>query len=169
MHKGVMGLYEYADIMISAAERLKEAGYKISIFSPVPLGHELEHSKVGDRPNYVKWFALYGVLSGIIFGFILTWGTAALYVLPRGGRPIFSFTPTLLLSYELGILGGVMMTVLGFLIFARLPYYGKRPYDEAVNVDSFGLYVHDLKTNEFHIVEKMLTESGAYEVKTLEG
>jgi len=97
--RAVLGLFTYVDALLEAAGRLKDSGYGVTIFSPIPLGHEIEHT-LGGRKNHIRYFAFFGAVIGFIFGVLLTLGTAAMYVLPRGGKPIFSITPTLLISYE---------------------------------------------------------------------
>lgn len=167
MNKAVMGLFTYVDVLLEAAKRLKDSGYTISIFSPIPLGHEIE-PVLGERPNYIRYFTFIGGCFGFIFGLALTLGTAAMYILPRGGRPIFPATPTLLITYESTILIGVFFTLLGFAVIARLPDYRKKIYDPEVAVDSFGLLVDDIREDKFDEVEKILQEFGADEVKRIE-
>lgn len=167
MDKTVLGLFTYVDVMLCAAERLKGAGYGVTVFSPIPIGHEIEHS-LGEKKNFIKYFAFIGSVIGFCFGVLLTFGTAVLYILPRGGRPIFFFTPTLLISYETAILVGVNLTLMSFFVFARLPSFEKKPYDPAVNVDSFGLLVEDIRDDKYEEVQGILKEFGADEVKLLE-
>jgi len=154
--------------MMEAADRLKKTGYGVTLFSPVPLGHEPEYHNIAQRHNYVRYFTLFGGVTGFFGGIILTLGTAALYILPRGGKPIFAATPTLLLSYETSILAGVLMTLLGFCIIARLPNLGKgRLYDPIASVDGFGLLVEGIREDMYDEVEEILRDFGAYEVKQL--
>ena len=164
----LLGIYDHADTMMEAADRLKKTGYDVTLFSPVPLGHEPEYHDIAQRHNYIRYFTLFGGVTGFIFGVLLTLGTAAMYVLPRGGKPIFSATPTLLLSYEMSILIGVIMTLLGFFIVARLPNLGRgRLYDPVVNVDGFGLLVDGIREDMYDEVEKVLRAFGAKDVKEL--
>src|SRR3989304_6578489 len=142
MNKAVFGLFQYVDSLLDAAERLKRAGCKVTVFSPIPIGHEIEE-RLGKKKDYVKFFPLAGSVFGFFFGIALAFGTAALYVLPRGGRAIFPITPTLIISYETTILIGVVFTYVGFLLMSRLPSYKKRTYLPEVSVDSFGLLVED--------------------------
>ena len=163
----VLGLFAYVDRMLEAAKRLKSAGYGITMISSVPLVHEIEH-EFGEQKSFLKFFTLYGALSGVCFGTVFVLGTAALYVLPRGGRPIFSITPTLLISYETTILLGVIFTLLGFLLLARIPTFRKGVDPPEVAVDSFGLIVDDVLEDRFEEVEKILKEYGAKEVRKVE-
>lgn len=167
MEKGILGLFTYVDTLLEAAEKLKGSGYSITIFSPIPLGHEIDHA-LGERKNYIKYLAFIGAVVGFILGIVLTLGTAALYVLPRGGRAIFPVTPTLLLSYETAILLGVQFTLMGFLVFAKLPSFKEKFYDPEVAIDSFGLLVDGVREDKFGDIEKVMREYGANEVKRIE-
>ncbi len=153
--------------MVEAAVMLKDTGYTVTVFSPIPLGAELDPIIV--RKNYIKYFSLIGGIIGLLFGIILTLGTAAMYVLPRGGLPLWPATPTLLLTYESTILVGVIFTLMGFFVIARLPYYGKkRFYTPKVALDSFGLLVEDIQEDKIEEVEKLLHDYGANEVNRVE-
>lgn len=167
MEKAILGLFAYVDTMLEAAKKLKDAGHSITIFSPIPLGHEIEHA-LGERKNYIKYLAFIGAVIGYIFGIVLALGTAVLYVLPRGGRAIFPATPTLLISYETAILFGVFFTLGGFFVFAKLPSFREKFYDHEVAIDSFGLLVEGVKEERFGDIEKVMKEYGANEVKRIE-
>ncbi|MFQ5736754.1 MAG: DUF3341 domain-containing protein [Thermodesulfobacteriota bacterium] len=166
MEKAVLGLFTYVDELIDAAKRLRGSGFEITIFSPIPINHELEH-EFGEKPNYTKYLAFLGALGGFIFGLILTLGTAAMYVLPRGGRSIWPATPTLLMSYETTILLGVVFSLIGFGLFARLPDFRKKIYDTEITEDAFCILIEDPQGRQQE-AEQLLKEYGANEVKTLD-
>lgn len=166
----VLGLFEYADRLLSASSRLRATGRNVTIISPVPLVHEIEHVE-GEKKSPLRFFTLFGGISGFLFGTTLALGTSALYVLPRGGRPIFSITPTLLISYETTILLGVIMTLVGFFVIAGLPYFKGLPHyrgdiqcPEAA-IDAFGLIIDDVPEDAFKEIEWILKECGAFNVE----
>ncbi|MBI5562458.1 MAG: DUF3341 domain-containing protein [Deltaproteobacteria bacterium] len=159
----VMGLFEYVDAMLEAADRVKKLGYEVTILSSVPLNHEIEHA-LGERKNHVKWFTGFGAVNGFFFGTVFAFGTAMLYVLPRSGRPILTITPTLLISYETTILFGVLWTLLGFFVLCRLPSFRKRPFHPNIAEDQFGLLVEEIGRNKSDEIEKIMKEHGACEV-----
>jgi len=167
LKNAVLGHFTFVDDMVEAAETLRNSDCGVTVFSPIPLHHET-NPVLGEKPNHIKYITLLGAIGGIVFGILLTLGTAALYTLPRGGRPIWSITPTLLITYELTILIGVVFTLLAFFFFAKLPAIKKRFYDEKVAVDSFGLLVHDVHMDRLDEVEAVLKEYGANEVKRVE-
>lgn len=168
MDRAVLGLFEYADDLLDAAKRLKDSGYDVTILSPVPLVHEMAHKKMSPGKNYLRYFTFFGSAYGLCFGVGLTLITAAMYVLPRGGRPIWFMTPTLLISYETTILLGVLSTFVGFLVLAGLPSYKKKLNDVQVSVDAFGLVIDGNLRGKYDEVERILREYGANEVKRIE-
>ncbi len=168
MNKGVLGLFKYVDKLLAAAERLKRAGHGVTIFSSVPLDHEIEH-EFGERKSYLKYFSFFGACAGFMGAIVVALGTSALYPLPRGGRAIFAITPTLLLAYVLTILVGVGMTFLGFLYLSGLPDFFKKRVDEPeIAVDAFGLLVGGIEEDGFDEIERVLKECGAHDVKKVE-
>src|SRR4030065_2779025 len=102
MEKAVLGLFTYVDALIDASKKLRGSGFEITIFSPIPINRELEH-EFGEKPNYTKYLTFLGAIGGFVFGLVLTLGTAAMYVLPRGGRAIWPGTPTQLMAYVTAI------------------------------------------------------------------
>jgi molybdopterin-containing oxidoreductase family membrane subunit len=165
----VIGLFDYADTLIHASQRMKGEGFKVEIISPVPLVHEIEHVE-GEKKSPLRYFTLCGGIFGFFFGTCLTLVTSALYVLPRGGRPIFSITPTLIISYETTILLGVIATLFSFFALAGLPYFEGMPHYRGVSecpeaaIDSFGLVIEDAGESYAH-VERILKECGASKVR----
>lgn len=164
-----LGHFEYVDGLVAAVETLQSSGYHITVFSPVPLVHELEHMPGGEKKTSpLKYFTFFGGAFGFLFGIQLVFATSALYVLPRGGRAIWSLPPALLIAYETTILLGVLCTLLGFIWLKQLPSSEKKAHRPEFGVDSFGLLVEGVGEDRFNEVEKILKEYGATEVKKLE-
>jgi len=169
MQNSLFGKFIYLDELLDAAHKLNLAGFSFKTFSPIPILHELE--EVFGPPAHkrlLRYFTLFGGVTGLIMGFIIVLGTAALYVLPRGGRPIFSITPTLLISYETTILFGVGMTLLGFVFLAGLPAFKLRIDEPEIGSDTFGLLIEGIREDKFEYVRSILLEHGASEVKKFE-
>lgn len=167
MDNSILGIFQYVDDLLVAAEKCKKAGYGITIISPVPLVHEIEHA-FGESKSPLKYFTGLGAITGLLFGTVFAFITSILYVLPRAGRPIFAIPPTILISYETTILFGVLFTLMGFVVLALAPSFKDNEYDVALAVDSFGLRVDGVGDDKFSELEKVLKENGSRDVKRLE-
>lgn len=163
----VLAVFDHVDTLIEAAHRCKASGWGFQIISPIPLGHEIEH-EFGPRKNWLRWFTGFGAINGFIFGWVVAFGLSALYILPRGGKPILAATPTLLVAYETTILFGVLWTLFGFFVLCRMPVISKKPFHPRIAVDGFGLLVEGVREDNIPLVEKILKEHGAGEIERIE-
>ncbi|MCR4287541.1 MAG: DUF3341 domain-containing protein [Deltaproteobacteria bacterium] len=164
----ILGLYSHVENLLDASKKAKRSGYSTEIFSPIPLVHEIEHVE-GEKTDYVRFFTLLGGICGLSFGILFPITVAVIYIIPRGGNPIVSIPPTLLIGYEATILIGVIMTIIGFVLVSKMPSFRGRKVDEPqVSVDAFGLLIKDVEPAEYDDVERFLMETGASEVKRVE-
>ncbi len=159
-----LGLFHAPDSALAAAGTLKGAGFPTpELMSPVPI--EGVEEVLGEKKSVIKRFTFFGGLIGAITGFVLAAGTAVLYVHPTGGRPIITFPPFLIITYELLIFFGIVFTVLGFFISARLPAIRDRVYVPETAVDKFAVTVACDDDEDFKRAEAILREAGAEEVR----
>ena len=115
-------------------------------FDDLTLKSPIEHHEVeevlGQRPAKVQWFTLGGALMGGLLGFSLISGAQAnFYAQLKGGKPIVPLPPNFVLTYEMFILGGVFISILGFLICAGLPAKRSPLYSAKVSEDQIGILV----------------------------
>ncbi len=159
-----LGLFHEPDSALAAAGTLKGAGFPTpELMSPVPI--EGVEEVLGEKKSVIKRFTFFGGLIGAMTGFVLAAGTAVLYVHPTGGRPIITFPPFLIITYELLIFFGIVFTVLGFFISARLPAIRDRVYVPETAVDKFAVTVACDDDEHFKRAEAILREAGAEEVR----
>lgn len=162
--EAILGYFIYEDRLLTAADRLKGAGFtEITIFSPIPVEYEIKYL-FGKKEDPIKLFTFFGGIIGLLFGLLLVIGTSLLYVLPIDGRPIIVITPTIVISYETLILFGVISTLLGFFLNTRLPAYKAKAHDVKFDIDRFGLLVK-ADYGRVSYAEEIIRESGADEVK----
>lgn len=158
-----LALFPDSEHLLDAAARLKARGLEdFTLISPIPL-EEFE-DKIGEQRSPVKYFSFFGGLLGAICGFSLAAGTAMVYPIPVGGRPIVAFPPFLLITYEVTILVGVIMTVIGFFYACRFPKLEELAYAPEANVDQFALVLADADDE----TEQLLREAGAAEIRSVE-
>jgi len=164
----LIGLFHDPDSALAAAGKLKGAGFETpEIQSPIPI-HGVEEV-LGKKKSVIKRFTLIGAITGGTTGFLLASITAVLFPHPTGGRPIITFPPYLIITYELTILFGILATVLGFLISARLPAIKERLYVPESAVDKFVVTVACNSDENASRAGEILRESGADEVRETSG
>jgi hypothetical protein len=107
-----------------------------------PIEHPEVEEFLGNKPVHVQWFTLGGALTGGLLAFFLISGSQAnFFSQVKGGKPIVPFPPDFVLTYEMFILGGVYISVLGFLICAGLPARRSPLYSVKVSEDQIGILV----------------------------
>jgi hypothetical protein len=101
----------------------------IEIFTPYPV-HEAEHI-LNFKTSPLRFFTLFGALSGLLFGFWLTIWTSLDWPLIRGGKPIVSIPAFIILAFEVTILFGGIVSFVGFLLLSKFPDFKRinRPED----------------------------------------
>lgn len=161
-----VGLFHDSRSVLTAAQKLRRAGFAtVELMSPVPV--EGIEAVLGEQKSAIKRFTFFGGLFGACFGFLLAAGTAVLYLHPTGGRPIITLPPFFIIAYEMTILFGILATVIGFLISARLPAISDRVYAPEAAVDRFVVTVACHSPEDFDRVEAILRESGAEETRAI--
>lgn len=107
-----------------------------------PIEHPEVEEFIGPKPVKVQWFTLFGALLVGSLGFLWVASTQAnFFSQMKGGKPIVPIPADMVLTYEFFILGGVYITVLGFLICAGLPARRSPLYSAKVSEDQIGILV----------------------------
>jgi hypothetical protein len=168
MANNAVGLFDEPEGALEAAGDLQGAGFdRPELISPIPL--EGVEEVLGEKKSIIKRFTFFGAIFGGLSGFALAAGTAVLFVHPSGGRPIITFPPFLIITYEMTILFGIVATVLGFLISARLPAIRERLYVPEAAVDKFAVTVPCDNDEQFEQAAAILRNAGADEIRQLSG
>jgi hypothetical protein len=107
-----------------------------------PIEHPEVEQFLGDKSVRVQWFTLGGALTGGLLAFsLISASQGNFFAQMKGGKPIVPFPPNFVLTYEMFILGGVYISVLGFLICAGLPARRSPLYSAKVSEDQIGILV----------------------------
>lgn len=107
-----------------------------------PIEHPEVEQFLGDKPVRVQWFTLVGSVGmGALMFLLISAAQGNFFAQMKGGKPIVPFPPNFVLTYEMFILGGVYITVLGFLICAGLPARRSPLYSAKVSEDQIGILV----------------------------
>ena len=130
---GLLAEFDSVDTVISAAQRVREAGYrKIDAYSPFPL-EELSEA-IGFEKNGVALVCLVGGLLGCTGAYLLQWWINTIsYPVNIGGRPFHSWPSFIIVTFEMTILFSGLSSVFGMLALNGLPM----PYHPVFNVPQF--------------------------------
>ncbi len=143
----LLALYNNFDEAEKVVSELRSADIKgFNADDDLTVKSPIEHPEVeeflGPKPVKVQWFTLVGAVTGGLLAFWLISGSQAnFYSQMKGGKPIVPIPPNMVLTYEMFILGGVYITVLGFLICAGLPARRSPLYSAKVSEDQIGILV----------------------------
>ena len=137
----LLGVFEQPGHIAGAARRLRDRGYNdIETYSPAPFA-EVDDA-VDEKPSRVRLYTLIGGLLGVVTGYAMTIWMANDWQIVVGGKPFSSIPPYTIIAFELTVLFGGVLTVLGLFITARLP---RLKLDDAYSArfsgEEFGLVV----------------------------
>jgi hypothetical protein len=136
------------------------------VFSPTSY-HEIEEA-LDAGPSQVRWFTLAGALTGTLTGFGL--GLWVDYDWPQvvGGKlpGLYSIPSYVILGFELTILFGGLMTILGMLVMCRIPNVKQRILDLRFTDDRFGIFVPNVALDGEQA--RLLKQYGAEEIRQIE-
>lgn len=164
---GVLAVYKYLDDLCEAIEKVRDRSdcKDYDVFSPTSY-HEIEHA-CGFGKSGVRFFTLVGAMTGTISGFALALGMDYDWMITVGGKTagIYSVPAYVIFGFELTILFGGIMTIVGMLVMGRMPNPSQRVFDKRFTDDRFGIFV----PNAAHDGEpaQILKSCGAEEVRVI--
>jgi hypothetical protein len=131
--------FDTADALIAAANRTREAGYtKIDGHTPYPVGEVCD--AIGFPRSEIGAVMFIGGLVGATMGFLmLTWVSWVEYPLNIAGKPYFSWSMFIPITWELLVLSASVSGVIGLLALCGLPM----PYHPLFNVPAFARATKD--------------------------
>lgn len=91
--------------------------------------------------SWFRWLTLGGGIAGAIAGFGLAAGTAWLYPVQTGDKPIVALYPVAIISFEIAMLCAIIGTMVGMFLEMRLPAWIRRPYDPSISAGNIGISV----------------------------
>jgi mono/diheme cytochrome c family protein len=164
----LLALFNNVETTSDAINNLHNLGVKddqITVMSGTPYKPE-----IFDRPHYhgrVGCAALSGAILGIPTAAILTIGLFLLYPIIQGGQPLVPVPPSLIVFFEVTMLGTMWAAFFGLLWLSGFPVFKTVPYDPRVTE---GYIAVQVATQEIHagVLEDAFMNSGAVEVKKLQ-
>jgi hypothetical protein len=160
-----LGIFMDIETAGRAVENLVEAGFaetQIDSLTSVPYPDGVL-VKV-DRRSWFHWVSLTCGILGACAGFLLAAGTAWLYPVQTGDKPIITSYPTGIVTYELTMLFAMVGTMVGMFLEMRLPPWGKRPYDPAIAEGCIGISLTVQSEDQRGMAEKIMKDAGAVRI-----
>jgi hypothetical protein len=138
----LLGIFSDVESAAGAVDGLVRAGFTESQIDsltsvPYPDGVLVKHK----RRTWFRWVALASGLAGSCAGFALAAGTAWLYPVQTGDKPIIALYPTAIVTFEVTMLFAIVGTLVGMCLEMGLPALNKRPYDPAIADGCIGICV----------------------------
>lgn len=128
----VMGEFDNPEDLLVAGRKMHEMGYtKLDAMTPFPV-HGIDEA-LGIERSKIGWIVVCVGLSGTTTAILLQWWCGAInYPLVIGGKPLFDFSFSIPIAFELTILFSAFASVLGMLALNGLP----RLYHPSMNYRS---------------------------------
>ncbi len=166
----VLGVLENPAQTVGAIESLRGAGFDdLEVFSPIP-SHAIEHAfNPSPSPSPVRGWTLIGGLTGVSLGYLMTIWMSYDSGVVIGGKPFASIPAYTIIAFELTILFGGALTVLGMLVHGLLlPKQKSRSYRPSFSVADFGCVV-ECHSDQISRVRELLEGAGCTEVRVVDG
>jgi len=159
----LLGVFERPDHVAEAVARLRGRGYAdLETYSPAPFA-EVDDA-VDEKPSGVRLYTLIGGLLGVVTGYAMTIWMANDWQIVVGWKPFSSIPPYTIIAFELTILFGGLMTLLGLLVFGRLPRTTiDAAYSARFSAEEFGVSV-SCRERDVAEVEALMRSHHAKEV-----
>jgi len=163
----LVGIFELPAQAAAAVHQLKGRGYTdVETYAPAPFA-EVDDS-VHPKPSRVRIMTLIGGVAGVLTGYGMTIWMANNWQLVVGGKPFSSIPPYTIIAFELAILFGGIMTVVGLILFGDLPKFKlDATYSARFSAEDFGVVVR-CRDQDVAEIDALLRENDAMEVNLVE-
>jgi len=120
---GVLAEFEGPGLLMQAAERVRDAGYRRwDCYSPFPI-HGLNRA-MGLRDTKLPWVVMGAGLTGATVALLMQWWMNAVdYKLIIGGKPLFSLPANIPIIFELTVLFAAISAFGAMFFFNDLPRF----------------------------------------------
>jgi mono/diheme cytochrome c family protein len=161
----LLGLFHEAEPTADTIEHLRNLGMtdeQITVMSAMPYSAEM----LG-RPRVKTWLpqvALAGAVLGAVTAGFLTVGIFILYPLGQGGQPIIPIPPSLIVFFEVIMLGTMWATFFGLLLRNGFPDMREGPYDPRITEGHVGVLA-EVDESLADQVQRILEDNGAHHMQ----
>ncbi len=158
----ILGTFRDVESATGAVDGLVKAGFSedriTSLTSaPYPDGVIVKTS----QRTWFRWVSVGGGIFGACAGFILAAGTAYLYPVQTGDKPIIAYYPTGIITYELTMLFAILGAIVGMFLEMKLPPRSEEVYDPAIGDGAIGISLRIDTREQMVKAGKIMEAAGA--------
>ncbi len=160
-----LGTFNDVEAAARAVDSLIKAGFseeKITSLTSAPYPNGVIVKT--DQRTWFRWMSLGGGIAGACAGFALAAGTAYLYPVQTGDKPIVALYPTGIITYELAMLFAIVGAIVGMFWEMKLPPRKERVYDPAIGEGAIGISVTVESMEQMSRVGKLMEAAGALRI-----
>jgi mono/diheme cytochrome c family protein len=164
----LLGLFHEATSTAETIDQLHQLGVldkNISVMSGIPYRPEMLGRS--QRYEHLVPIALIGALGGLLTGIFLVVGTPLLYPLHVGGQPLVPIPPSLIIVFELTMLGTILATFAGLLAEIAFPLFNRHVYDFRIMEGHIGVLVQ-VDEAQAEQADSILKANGAHHLQRFE-
>ncbi len=163
----MLAVYDRPDHIVEAVTQLKGRGYdKLETYCPAPFP-EVDDAVI-EKPSAVRLLTLIGGLTGMVTGYAVTVWMANDWQIMLGGKAFSSIPPYTIIAFEMTILFGGVLTVLGLFGFGRVyPRKLDDVYSARFSGEEFGLVVR-CRDRDVAEIDELMRANHAKEVTLVE-
>lgn len=165
---GVAGIFLDESTVVSAARKVREAGFaKFDAISPYPI-HAMEEA-CGIKRSPIPYVTFIAGCVGLLAGLSLVYYTSVVdWPINVGGKPMFSLPAFIPILFELTVLFAALSSVGAFFYLCGMPKVDPPTIDKDLTCHKFAIFIpeNDIGYNSER-VEKLLKDLGAAEVKKM--
>ena len=158
--RGVLGSFAEPRRAAAAILALRERGFQVRAAMPAAFPEVL--TAIGKPRSPIDFITLPGALLGIAFGVLLTVGASLAWPLVTGGKPIVSWPPFVIVTFEVAVLVGSLVNLVAVSVGSRL---GGRPSafppSATFGAHRIGVFASG---DDDDVAERLLRAAGAEEV-----
>jgi hypothetical protein len=158
----ILGTFENVETATKAVDNLIKAGFaeqSIASLTSVPYPNGVIVKT--DQRTWFRWVSAGGGILGACAGFVLAAGTAYLYPVQTGDKPIVALYPTGIITYELAMLFAMLGAIIGMFFEMKLPPRKERVYDAAIGEGAIGISVFTTSGGDSSRAASIMKEAGA--------
>src|SRR5512138_3511127 len=156
---GILASFAEPARAAAAIRAARAAGARVLVAAPAPYPEVM--AALGRPRSRLGWVTFSGAVLGVLCGVALTAGTSAAWPLVTGGKPILSWPPFVIVTFEVTVLVGSLVNLVALVAAGRR---GGRPAafppGRAFGADRVGVFV----PGGGAVAERILREGGAEEV-----